>query len=61
MSGYYAYIIGADGHIRNRVDIVIDDETEALRCAKQLVDGHAVELREQSRKVATLEPDPPVE
>ena len=54
--GYYAYIVGHDGHIQNRVVIVCDDDEEAKRCAKRLVDGHAVELWQEARKVATFEP-----
>ena len=34
--GYYAYIIGDDGHIENRVEIMCDDDEEAKRCAKWL-------------------------
>ena len=26
MKGYYAYIIGDDGHIVNRVDVLCDDD-----------------------------------
>jgi hypothetical protein len=47
MPGYDAYLIGRDGHIKDRHVIVCDDEEEAKRRAKQLVDGHAVELWEQ--------------
>lgn len=56
MTGYYAYIIGDDGHITNRVHIFCDDDEEAKRRAKRLVDGHAVELWQQARKVARFEP-----
>ena len=54
MGGYYAYIIGDDGHIRNRVEIICDDDEDAKRCAKRLVDGHDVELWLEARKVATF-------
>jgi hypothetical protein len=58
--GYYAYIVGHDGHIQNRVVILRDDDDEeAKRCAKRLVDGHAVELWQEARKVATFEPKEP--
>jgi hypothetical protein len=56
MPGYYAYIIGDDGHITNRVGIVCYDDTEAKRLAKQLVDGHAVELWHEARKIERFEP-----
>lgn len=57
MRGYRAYIIGSDGHIRDRVDLMCESEHEAKERAKQLVDGHAIELWDQARKVARFEPD----
>ena len=56
MPGYYAYIIGEDGHITNRVDVISPDDDEAKRLAKQLVDGHAVELWHEARMVERFEP-----
>jgi hypothetical protein len=56
MSGYYAYIIGDDGHVRDRIVIQGADDEEAKRLAKQLVDGHAVELWQEARKVETFPP-----
>jgi hypothetical protein len=38
------YLIGVDGHIAKRVGIVCDDDEEAKGLAKQMVDGHAIEL-----------------
>jgi hypothetical protein len=60
MSDYHAYIIGSDGHIQNRVDIRCDDDLEALRLAKQLVDGHDVELWQLDRKIETLQHHGPI-
>jgi hypothetical protein len=57
MSGYYAYFTGDDGHITNRVIILAVNDEEAIRLAKQLVDGHAVELWQEGRKIATFDPD----
>jgi hypothetical protein len=57
MAGYYAYIIGDDGHITNRVQTLCADEEEARRCAKRLVDGHAVELWQQAHKIERFEPE----
>ena len=54
MEGYRAYILGADGRVQNRVDLVCDDEAEAIRLAKQLVDGHDVELWQLGRLVETF-------
>jgi hypothetical protein len=56
MAGYYAYILGDDGHIANRVEIICEDDAEARRCAKRLVDGHAVELWQETCKVERFEP-----
>lgn len=57
MSGYYAYFTGDDGHITSRVTIIAANDEEAKEKAKRLVDGHAVELWQESRKIATFEPE----
>ena len=57
MAGYYAYVIGDDGHITNRIEIICEDDEEAKRCATQLVDGHAIELWQEARRITRLEPD----
>jgi hypothetical protein len=54
MSDYRAYIMGPDGHVQNRVDLLCNDEAEAIRLAKQLVDGHDVELWQLGRRVETF-------
>ena len=54
MAHYRAYIIGADGHIWKAVDLVSKDDGEAIEAAKRLVDGHDVELWEQTRKVGVF-------
>ena len=56
MADYYAYLIGIDGRVSKRVPIVCDDDEEAKRFAKQMVDGHALELWQEGRKIATFEP-----
>jgi hypothetical protein len=56
MIGYYAFVIGSDGHMTNRVEIRCEDDEEAKRCAKQLVDGHAIELWQEARMIARFEP-----
>ena len=55
MSGYYAYFICDDGHITNRVAFFAVTDEEAKERAKRLVDGHAVELWQEGRKVATFD------
>ena len=57
MDGYYAYIIGLDGRIINRVDLAFDNEEDAMERAQGLVDGHDVELWQRDRKIATLSHD----
>ena len=57
MQGYYAYIIGENGRVAGRKDLICETEDEAKKRAKQLVDGHAVELWDQARKIARFEPD----
>ena len=56
MHEYKAYIIGPDGHVTQRIDLVCETEDEARMHAKQLVDGHAVELWEGSRRIVAFEP-----
>ena len=57
MPGYYAYFIADDGRISKRVALVSDDDEEAKRFAKQMVDGHAIELWQEARMIATFEPE----
>ena len=52
--GYYAYIIDDNGHVQNRIEVLCDNDDEAKRCAEQLVDGHAIELWQEARRVATF-------
>jgi hypothetical protein len=57
MPGYYAYLIGDDGRFEKRVAIVCDDDEEAKGLAKQMVDGHAIELWHEARMIVTFEPE----
>ena len=59
MQEYRAYIIGPDARITSRVDLLCEDDEAAQKQAKQLVDGHVVELWQFGRKVATF-PHKPV-
>jgi len=47
-----AYIIGEDKHVRSRIDLLCPDDESAKTEAKQLVDGHSVELWLDTRRVA---------
>ncbi|MEH2484368.1 hypothetical protein [Bradyrhizobium sp. AZCC 2230] len=54
MDGFYAYIIGPDGHVISRVDLAFEKQEDAEERAKSLVDGHDVELWQRDRKIATF-------
>jgi len=58
MREYQAYVIGEDGHIQQRIDLVCVDDDAAKERAETLVDDLAIELWELDRKIATFEPDP---
>jgi hypothetical protein len=51
MAGYRAYIIGIDGRFLRAIEIVCRDDETAKEYAKQLVDGHDVELWQGDRKI----------
>jgi hypothetical protein len=52
---YRAYLVGHDGHFTAAVPLVCPDDETAKEQAKQLVDGHDVELWQKARKVAVFE------
>ncbi len=52
MAEYRAYIIGADGHFVRAVELLCPDDDAAKACARQLVDGHDIELWQGDRKIA---------
>ena len=54
MNEFRVYLIGSDGHIKSRVDLICEHEEAARERAKQLVDGHDVELWQLGRKIATF-------
>src|SRR3954469_2537028 len=51
MQEYRAFIMGPDGHVQSRVDRRCNDEDEAVALARQLVDGHDVELWQLDRQI----------
>ena len=55
MPEYRAYIIGLDGHFYGVVPLDCADDAEAMERAKQLLDGHDIELWQLDRKVARLD------
>jgi len=54
MTYYRAYIIGQDGHFKGAIDLDCADDAAAVESAKQLVNGHDVELWQRDRRVAKL-------
>jgi hypothetical protein len=54
MSDYRAYRIGEDGHVASFRAFVCDSDADATVWAKQLVDGHDVELWSGDRFVIRL-------
>jgi hypothetical protein len=54
MQDYRAFVLGPDGHVTSRVDLWCTDEADAKERAKQLVDGHDVELWHRDHKIATF-------
>jgi hypothetical protein len=58
MAEYRAYVIGADGHFIRAVELVCPDDDAAKECAKQLVDGHDIELWAGDRKVTAFKHRP---
>jgi hypothetical protein len=58
MREYHFYLIKKDGHIDGPpVEHEAENDKSALGKAKQLVDGHDVEVWQASRLVAYLTPD----
>jgi hypothetical protein len=52
MNDYRVYVVGADGHIVDRIDLLCADDDAAKEHARQLVDGHDVELWQLGRRIA---------
>jgi hypothetical protein len=53
-----AYIVGEDGHFLNREARTWRDDRQAVKWAKQLVDGRVIELWCGERFVVKFEPKP---
>jgi hypothetical protein len=58
MTHYRAYVIGQDGHFIKSVILDCVDDNAAIESAKQLVDGHDIELWQLDRQIAKFEPKP---
>jgi hypothetical protein len=51
MTGYRVYVIGIDGHFLRAIELVCPDDESAKEYARQLIDGHDLELWQGDRKV----------
>ena len=58
MAEYRAHIIGQDGGLLREVMLLCPDDEIAKQYAKQLVDGHDVELWHHDRKIKTFRRNP---
>jgi hypothetical protein len=58
---YRVYIVGSDGHFKEAVPLACADDDTAKRQAKQLVNGHDVELWQRDRKIATFQHKPKIQ
>jgi hypothetical protein len=58
MPDYSVYILNSAGHFINFVALDCADDDDAEKQARQLVDGHAVELWQRARKIAKFDSKP---
>lgn len=58
MPYYRAYIMDDQGHILKPVELHCEDDEEAKEKARQLVDGHDVELWQLGRKISVFLSEP---
>jgi len=56
MAEYRAYVVGDDGHFVSFRAFICEGDAEATVWAKQMVDGHDVELWSGERFVVRVEP-----
>jgi hypothetical protein len=54
---YRVFVIGPDGHVIDRIDLVCATEEDAIERARQVMDSHAVELWRGSRRIERFEPE----
>jgi hypothetical protein len=55
MPEYRAFMVGLNGHFSGFEAMVCDDDVKAIERAKQLVDGHDVELWSGARLIVVLQ------
>ena len=54
MSHFRAYVVSRDGHFMKSLVLDCADDSAAIESAKQLVDGHDIELWQRDRMIAKL-------
>lgn len=52
MQHYRVYVLGEDDHFINAIDLSCADDIAAIESAKQLIDGHDLELWQRDRRIA---------
>ena len=57
MKKYRVYMVGLDGHVRER-DLRCSDEAEAFELVSQLVNGHEAELRQSQAATQHVQDQP---
>jgi hypothetical protein len=55
MAEYRVYLIDSDDHFYDAVPLICANDAEAMEKAKQLADGHDVELWQRDRKIARFD------
>ena len=60
-AGISHYIVGSDGHFQRSVPLDCADDNAVMEQAKQLVDGHDVELWQRDRKIAKFDRQPKIQ
>jgi hypothetical protein len=58
MEHYRVYVIGQDGHFIKSIDLSCADDSAAIESAKQLIDGHDLELWQSDRRIARFDSRP---
>jgi hypothetical protein len=58
MADYRAYTVGSDGHFIDYQGFACDNDAEATERARQLVNGHDIELWSGERFIIRLQPKP---
>jgi hypothetical protein len=54
MAEYRAYVIGTDGHIVRSISLICDDDSQAIKEAREALEDHTIELWSGERLVAQL-------